>query len=206
MKKNRPLNEEKRKAIIKAAVDEFHAKGYEGSSMDTISKKAGVSKATVYNHFGSKKELFMSLMMVLKEILDKFHYIEYDQNRSIEEQLRKFATQELELVSNPYNMTLMSITINVIMNECEVTSIIKEMAKDSIFENLVIWFEDAKADSKLTFDDAEFVAQQFVGNIKCFAFYPQLYGVAQLLPKNEWSNIIENAVKIITMLYKVKTS
>lgn len=58
MKRNRPLNQEKREAIIKAAIEEFYTKGYEGSSMDTVSKAANVSKATVYNHFQNKELLF----------------------------------------------------------------------------------------------------------------------------------------------------
>lgn len=202
MKNTRALSKEKRNSIIEAAISEFERVGYVAASMDRISTDANVSKATVYNHFGSKKELFLALVMILKVIMDKYHYIDYDPKRSIEKQLRQFATQELELVCDPYNMTLMRIAINVMMNECEITSMIKEIAKDHIFENLAKWFDDAKADGKLQFDDTQFVTQQFVGNIKCFAFYPQLYGGAELLPKKMWSKVTDHAVKIVLTLYQ----
>ena len=58
MNKPRTKREEKRKLIIAAATDLFSELGFAQTSMDKIAKKAGVSKQTVYSHFGSKDELF----------------------------------------------------------------------------------------------------------------------------------------------------
>lgn len=201
MKRTRALSKEKRASIIEAAIAEFKRVGYEAASMDRVSTEANVSKATVYNHFGSKKELFIALISQLKNALDEYHFISYDQEKSIEEQLRKFALQELEFICNPRNMTLMQIAINAIMNECEVTSFLQEMSQDNFLDNLIQWFNDAKIDGKLHFENPEFVAQQFVGNIKCFALYPQLYGGANILEKSAWNHIIDNVIKIILLLY-----
>ena len=41
-----------------AAVDLFARNGFEGTSVDDIAAAAGVSKQTVYSHFGSKENLF----------------------------------------------------------------------------------------------------------------------------------------------------
>ena len=41
-----------------AAVELFARNGYEGTSVDDIASAAGVSKQTVYSHFGSKENLF----------------------------------------------------------------------------------------------------------------------------------------------------
>ena len=54
----RPKSERKRKEILLAAVDLFTEKGYEGTSVDDIALAAGVSKQTVYSHYGSKEALF----------------------------------------------------------------------------------------------------------------------------------------------------
>ena len=45
-------------SILAAAKRAFLAAGFGAVSMDTIAREAGVSKATVYAHFGSKEELF----------------------------------------------------------------------------------------------------------------------------------------------------
>ncbi|MDQ3160088.1 MAG: TetR/AcrR family transcriptional regulator [Pseudomonadota bacterium] len=54
----RPKDPEKRIAILEAARRLFISQGYERVSMDQIASEAGVSKLTVYSHFGDKDSLF----------------------------------------------------------------------------------------------------------------------------------------------------
>lgn len=54
----RPKDPEKRAAILDAAKRLFITLGYERVSMDQIASEAGVSKLTVYSHFGDKDSLF----------------------------------------------------------------------------------------------------------------------------------------------------
>ena len=48
----------KRDAILEAAARVFFESGYAAASMDEIAREAGVSKQTVYSHFGAKEALF----------------------------------------------------------------------------------------------------------------------------------------------------
>jgi TetR/AcrR family transcriptional regulator, mexJK operon transcriptional repressor len=61
-----PRAEAKRQAIVKAARELFLREGFD-VSVDLIATEAGVSKVTVYNHFGSKEALFIG---VIKDALD----------------------------------------------------------------------------------------------------------------------------------------
>ncbi|RRN59004.1 TetR/AcrR family transcriptional regulator [Pseudoxanthomonas sp. SGNA-20] len=54
----RPKDLAKRAAILEAAKRMFLEQGYQGVSMDQIAAAAGVSKLTVYSHFGDKETLF----------------------------------------------------------------------------------------------------------------------------------------------------
>lgn len=54
--------QQKTQAIIKAACHYFLQYGYNGATTDLIQKKAGVSKATLYNHFPTKESLFASVV------------------------------------------------------------------------------------------------------------------------------------------------
>ena len=54
----RPKDPGKRQAILCAAKALFLEQGYAGASMDGIAAAAGVSKLTVYSHFGDKEGLF----------------------------------------------------------------------------------------------------------------------------------------------------
>ncbi|MEU4742607.1 TetR/AcrR family transcriptional regulator [Actinosynnema sp. NPDC023658] len=52
----------KRRAIMDAALDVFLREGYSRANVDVIATEAGVSKQTVYNHFGDKERLFNAVM------------------------------------------------------------------------------------------------------------------------------------------------
>ena len=54
----RPKDLVKRAAILEAAKQMFTQGGFDGASMDQIAAAAGVSKLTVYSHFGDKEALF----------------------------------------------------------------------------------------------------------------------------------------------------
>jgi len=54
----RPKDLGKRAAILDAAKALFVDQGYGGVSMDSIAAQAGVSKLTVYSHFGDKETLY----------------------------------------------------------------------------------------------------------------------------------------------------
>ena len=52
----------KQARILEAAADAFMELGYGGTSMDEITRRAGVSKATVYAYFAGKEELFAQVV------------------------------------------------------------------------------------------------------------------------------------------------
>lgn len=54
----RPKDPAKREAILEAAKRLFVQLGFDAVSMDQIATEAGVSKLTVYSHFGDKESLF----------------------------------------------------------------------------------------------------------------------------------------------------
>jgi TetR/AcrR family transcriptional regulator, mexJK operon transcriptional repressor len=53
---------DKRAAIIDAAEGAFLRNGYTETSVDAIAVEAGVSKQTIYNHFGDKEQLFRAVI------------------------------------------------------------------------------------------------------------------------------------------------
>ncbi|MGI2259537.1 TetR/AcrR family transcriptional regulator [Shewanella sp. GXUN23E] len=50
----------KRQQILSSAIELFTSQGLPNTSMDEVARHAGVSKQTVYAHFGSKDELFVA--------------------------------------------------------------------------------------------------------------------------------------------------
>ncbi|WP_308194817.1 TetR/AcrR family transcriptional regulator [Frankia sp. Cj3] len=52
----------KREAIMKAAFEVFARQGYIATSLDDIASATPVSRQTVYNHFGDKEKLFLTVI------------------------------------------------------------------------------------------------------------------------------------------------
>ncbi len=65
----RPKDMEKRAAILAAAKRLFTRQSFRGTSMDAVASAAGVSKLTVYSHFGDKNNLFRE---VVREWMQEF--------------------------------------------------------------------------------------------------------------------------------------
>jgi AcrR family transcriptional regulator len=53
-----------RERLLRAAAAEFAQLGYTGASSESISRRAGMSKATFYEHFANKEECIMALFDV----------------------------------------------------------------------------------------------------------------------------------------------
>ena len=61
----KPRSVAKHQAILEAAKEIFLRAGYLGTNMDEVAVRSGVSKQTVYKHFGSKEALFVDLVTAM---------------------------------------------------------------------------------------------------------------------------------------------
>ena len=69
----RKTAEERREAVLDAAMVEFAARGLHGASTETIARAAGISQPYVFRLFGTKKHLFMATAArCLRETLEAF--------------------------------------------------------------------------------------------------------------------------------------
>lgn len=65
---------DRRMEILQAALQAFAEKGYEGTSVDEIVKRSGLSKGTLYWYFKNKHDLLLATIdMVMKETLQAMH-------------------------------------------------------------------------------------------------------------------------------------
>lgn len=53
------LDEDKKERVMRAAIEEFQARGFEGAKVEDIAQKAGVAKGSIYQYFDDKKDLFL---------------------------------------------------------------------------------------------------------------------------------------------------
>src|SRR3954462_6885689 len=69
----RKTAEERREEILVAAMEEFGEHGLDGTSTDTIARKAGISQPYLFRLFGTKKELYLeTVRRCLRQTLELF--------------------------------------------------------------------------------------------------------------------------------------
>jgi AcrR family transcriptional regulator len=63
---------DRRAAILDAARFAFADSGYHETSLDSVAERAGVSKALLYEHFSSKRELYVAMLeMHVHELVER---------------------------------------------------------------------------------------------------------------------------------------
>jgi AcrR family transcriptional regulator len=60
VRRTRQTAEERRDAVLEAAMAEFAVGGLHGTSTDAIARRAGISQPYLFKLFGTKKELFLA--------------------------------------------------------------------------------------------------------------------------------------------------
>lgn len=66
----RRLSAEQRRAkIIGAAITAFAREGYDATTMDDIATPAGITKPVLYDHFPSKRALFLAVLQTIRDSL-----------------------------------------------------------------------------------------------------------------------------------------
>ena len=66
---------ERREALLEAALAEFAAHGYEGSSTEQIARRVGISQRYIFRLFGTKRDLFKAAVSrCLIETLEAFEH------------------------------------------------------------------------------------------------------------------------------------
>jgi AcrR family transcriptional regulator len=193
----RSKSEAKTEAILKGAMEEFLANGYAATSMDKVAKAAGVSKATVYSHFGDKENLFSALIQDLAR--DKFKMVMgLEQTQSIagdpQEVLSAIATRMLD---NTMGDRAFQNFIRIIIGESgrfpELAQVyVKNLAKPAI-ETLTEYFT---THPELKLEDPEATVRVMIGTLIYYVMLQEMLHGKDILPL-ESDRLVNTLVKAI---------
>lgn len=194
------LTDRKREAILRAAVEEFRAAGFEATSMDRIAAAAGVSKRTVYNHFPSKEELFGQILEQLWDSSAASVDIAYRSDLPLDQQLLQLLMQKLELLGDPNFIDLARVAMaEIIHSPARAQHIVCRMGEKE--SGVTAWIRAATADGRLVQVDPDFAGHQLQGLVKSFAFWPQITLGQAPLTEPERKRVAESAVVMFLGCY-----
>jgi len=167
------LTDRKRAAIIEAAIAEFRARGFDATSMDRIATAAGVSKRTVYNHFPSKDDLFEHILEELWSCSAALNAIGYQQGKPLRPQLMDLMRQKMRMLHDPYFLDLVRVAVaEAIHSPQRAQEMVNRLGKKE--EGVGAFLRAAQADKVLKPGDPAFMSMVLQGQLKSFAFWPQV--------------------------------
>jgi TetR/AcrR family transcriptional regulator len=74
-----------KETILKAAKDLFVAKGYEGTSISAIAKKAGIPQSLIYHYFSDKQSLWKEVKSFLLEKIYQKEFVTIDPEGNLDQ-------------------------------------------------------------------------------------------------------------------------
>lgn len=98
--------DERREVIMKAAMEIFHEKGYEGTSLNAIIERVGGSKRNFYTEFGGKEGLFKTLLSEKTEKQIREQEIANTRETDLRQALLGVARRVIENSIDPETLTL----------------------------------------------------------------------------------------------------
>ncbi|MDF1529234.1 MAG: TetR/AcrR family transcriptional regulator [Sedimenticola sp.] len=116
--------------ILDVAAELFSDKGYDATSMREVACRAGMSKANVFHHFGSKHELYLEV--IREACRDSSEALRQGQNEgdTVTEQLSAFLRHHLETLLR--NEQVSRLVVREVINSSPEGG--KELAEQVFFE------------------------------------------------------------------------
>jgi len=189
------LTDRKRHAILTAAAAQFRANGFDATSMDKIALEAGVSKRTVYNHFPSKEELFAETIVQLFGSSAALLELPYRSDVGLREQLTELLRLKMRMLEERDFLDLARVAISEAIHAPERALPVFARLNERE-EGVTSWIRAAQADGRLKPGDPAFAATMLQGQVKAFAFWPQVAMGAAPLDTARQEAVIAAAVSM----------
>lgn len=191
-KNNRLKKEERRGQILKAALDVFQEKGFNGSTTKEIAEKAGVAEGTVFRYFKTKKDLLLA--MIPEEVADSLGDLFKNMKGSSEEDILKAVLKNrLGLVKKNFPVARM------LFSEAQYHPEIRESFIEKIIlksvRHIEVFLEDKTKQGKFKDYDPRILSRAFAGMIFIFILWKEVLQADNYVNFNE-DEVIDKVVDI----------
>ena len=190
--------------VIAGALEIFLRDGFEGASVDDISKAAGVSKATLYSYFPDKRFLFMEVAtsQCLRQADDAILTI--DQSRDPEYVLTRAGISLLGILFSKLGMQTFRVCVGEAERFPELAHEFYRTGPMRLRGELIKYFVKAMAREELVIPNCEMAADQF-GELCKARLWPEfLFGIRTSATEAEIREVVDEAVKTFLARYAAK--
>jgi len=174
------MRENKRALIIETALTLFAEKGYYTTSIQEITKKAGISKGLLYNYFESKEALLKQIVITgFDELL-----IFFDKNKDgilTDDEFEYFVVESFEMIKK--NMTFWKLYFSLLVQPLVMDVIGKQLLQyfDPLFQSFSEFF--IRKGYQNPMEEVRFVAALLDGVGMHYLLDPENYPIEHSIQK-----------------------
>lgn len=198
----------KRRQIAQAATEIFIAKGYLEPSVDEIAVRAGVSKQTVYKHFGSKEKLFLAVTKAATDAVTNELAAQLEARRSdgsdFATELETFARTLARGVLTPEMTSLRRLVMNEVTRFPELGRSWYRHGPGRVVEQLSRRLSELRAEGLLAVDDPERAAEDFNWLVLSAPQNKMLFGAVASFTDGEIDALATRAVRLFLSAHGVR--
>ncbi|OHB34696.1 MAG: TetR family transcriptional regulator [Phenylobacterium sp. RIFCSPHIGHO2_01_FULL_70_10] len=193
------IDQAKTEAILDAAAKAFGECGFL-TPMDEIARRAGVSKQTIYNHYGSKADLIRAIVeQRVGEITAPL--TAPDAHDHPEEALAGFGRVMIEMLLKPRGNALLRMTIQASDDMPDLAQAFYEAGPRTSRRLLSVFLRDETEAGRMAVDDPDLAAEFFVGMVIGGHQVAGLLGQGRDLPAAEIDRIAREAARRFMRAY-----
>jgi TetR/AcrR family transcriptional repressor of mexJK operon len=179
---------------VRGAKAVFLKHGFEGTCMDVVALHAGVSKMTVYRHFGSKEALFAGLITDLCERI-----VDCDLRQAFElpprQALTTFARKMIAIVFAHETIELHRIVIAESQRFPKLGRLFYQSGPEACITALAAYFEQHANDSRFKVRNASRAAEEFLELLRGYAHLRVMLGLERAPSEAQMEERIEGAIR-----------
>ncbi|MCG9697191.1 TetR/AcrR family transcriptional regulator [Shewanella sp. Isolate11] len=196
-------SEQKRAQILQAAITLFCGQGFPNTSMDEVAKQAGVSKQTVYSHFGSKNDLFVASIeskCVAHQVAQDLFVNPKDPQKA----LMQFGIYFGEMIVSPEALDVFKTCVAQSDSHPELSELFFNAGPQYLLELLESYFSKVEANGEFQFENRRHAALQF-----CLMLFGEMRLKLELgLPiddiKDDRNDYIKSSVTMFLRAYRIE--
>ena len=189
--------------VLEGAREVFLADGFEGASVDTIARAAGVSKATLYSYFPDKRLLFMEVAKTecCRQADEAVELI--DSSAPPRVVLTEAATRMLNFFLSDFGMRVFRICVAESDRFPELGREFYDSGPALVRQRMVDYLCEAADRGELRIEDFELAADQFAELCKADLFPRIIFGVGSVFSEADRKRVIDGAVDLFLARYGV---
>ena len=197
----RVKSEERRQAILDVTREAFTQLGFENTTMSEIANRTGGSKATLYNYFSSKEELFAAVIDEFGRQRIAEAFMSMNPDKPVREEITRLGLHYLCFILNPDVIGLRA----VIVHESARTNIGREyyrLGPQRGWQYISQYIEQQSRSGQLcVIENSWAAAMHLKGLLEVEMHEPLLLGARACPDDKEMAEVVERAINVFMLAY-----